>query len=313
MIPDYDYIAQPKEQVSCNLCGPYGRPVEVTRQDRYGFAAVCVVCDRCGLGYLSPRLLAAGYAHFYSSVYRPLVSAYHGRRIDAQTIQSEQRSYAYDLAEFLSARLLSSPLTILDVGGSTGVVAGVMATRFDARATVLDPAADELAVARAAGMETVAGFAEDFEPAGRCWDLVLLCQTVDHLLDVRGTLCAMRRMTTEHGYAFVDVVDVDLALGRTGGIEAVVKIDHPYYLTRSTALAFFGLAGYEVVAERTSADGHRGFLLAPGPHTEPDWPALGLSASELLADLRKRRSPAGLTNGAPPGLRVEELLGPLTP
>ena len=51
---------------------------------------------------------------------------------------------------------------------------------------MLDPAPDELEVAAAAGMETIAGFAEDFDPGERRWDLVLLCQTIDHLLDVRG-------------------------------------------------------------------------------------------------------------------------------
>ena len=49
-----------------------------------------------------------------------------------------------------------------------------------------------------------------------------------------------------------------------GSIEGAVKIDHPYYLTRTTALAYFELAGLAPVAERLSADGHWGFLLAPG-------------------------------------------------
>jgi nicotinamide-nucleotide amidase len=36
-------------------------------------------------------------------VYRPLVSAYHGRRIDAETLQAEQREYAAVRAETLAA------------------------------------------------------------------------------------------------------------------------------------------------------------------------------------------------------------------
>ncbi|MGI8594713.1 MAG: class I SAM-dependent methyltransferase [Solirubrobacteraceae bacterium] len=285
----YDYGARAKERVSgCNLCGAYGRAVEVARRDRYGYRATCVVCRRCGLGYLSPRLSAAGYAHFYSSVYRPLVSAYHGRRIDAETVQLEQRSYAAGLAAFLTPLLPSSPQTILDVGGSTGVVGGVLAAGLGASATVLDPAPDELAVARAAGMETVAGLAEDFDAGDRRWDLVLLCQTIDHLLDVRGTLAALHRMTDGGGRAFVDILDVGLMLRRTGSIERAVKIDHPYYLTRATAASFFALAGYGIVAERSSDDGHRGFLLAPGPCAEPDWPALEASAAKLLTLMTHR-------------------------
>ena len=272
----YDYAAAPKEPAgSCNLCAAGGESViPLAERDRYGYPARLVVCGRCGLGWLSPRMTAAAYGAFYASVYRPLVSAFHGRRIDAATVQTQQREYATELATFLVPRLGPAPRTILDVGGSTGVVAGVLAGELGARATVVDPAPDELAVARSAGMETIPGFAEELDPGQRRWELVLLCQTIDHLLDVQSTLTALRRMTAAVGHAFVDILDVDLALRAERQIERVVKIDHPHYLGRPTATAFFALAGYRILGERVTGDGHRGFLLAPGPRTEPDWPAL---------------------------------------
>ncbi len=286
----YDYGAQPKEWVrDCNLCGAVGCAVEVARHDRYGYPATLVVCQGCGLGYLCPRMTPTAYGHFYSLVYRPLVSAFHGRRIDAETVQGEQRTYATDLATFVAPPIGVGPRTILDVGGSTGVVAGVLAKRFDAQAMILDPAADELAVAHAGGMETVAGFAEDFDAAGRSWGLVLLCQTIDHLLDVRATLEAMRAMTAVGGRAFVDILDVDLIVRRVGSIEGAAKIDHPYYLTRATAQAFFAVAGFDIVAERLTDDGHRGFMLVPGRPTVPDWPALRAAAAEWPAEVRTHR------------------------
>jgi 2-polyprenyl-3-methyl-5-hydroxy-6-metoxy-1,4-benzoquinol methylase len=282
----YDYAAQTKEwPETCNLCGARGHAVEVATRDRYGYPATFVVCRCCGLGYLCPRLSATQYAHFYSEIYRPLVSAYHGRRIDAETMQLEQRGYATELAAFLLPLLPSPPQTILDVGGSTGVVASVLATGLNARATVLDPSPDELAVAHAAGMETITGFVEDFDPGERRWNLVLLCQTIDHLLDVRGTLAGMRQMMTAGGRAFVDIVDVDVLLRRTGSIERVIKIDHPYYLTRTTVVALFALTGFTIVAERLSDDGHRGFVLAPGPRTQPDWATLQFIAARFLASV----------------------------
>lgn len=282
----YDYaVLATFRPAECNLCGVTDRVIEVAHRDRYGYPATFVVCQRCGLGYLCPRLNAAQYAHFYSKIYRPLVSAYHGRRIDAYTVQRDQHAYAADLAPFLFSLLPSPPRTILDVGGSTGVVAKVLADRVNAKVTVLDPAPDELAVARAAGMETVASLAEDFDPGERTWDLVLLCQTIDHLLDVRGTLTALRQMTSPGGRAFVDIVDIDVLLRRTGSIERAVKIDHPYYLTGPTAVALFDLAGFTVIAQRLSDDGHRGFVLAPGPGTEPDWPSLELNAAQFLRNI----------------------------
>jgi 2-polyprenyl-3-methyl-5-hydroxy-6-metoxy-1,4-benzoquinol methylase len=281
----YDYAAREKDVVSaCNLCGESSL-AELSRRDRYGYEASLWMCRRCGLAFLSPRLTAAEYGRFYEDVYRPLVSAYHGRRIDAETVQDDQRGYAAELVEFLRANLPTAPATVLDVGGSTGIVAGAVREAFGAQATVLDPAPDELEVAAAAGMETVAGFAEDFDPGERRWDLVLLCQTIDHLLDVRATLESMRRMTAADGHAFVDELDLLIA-ARAKGTEGAAKIDHPYYFTHDTAAAFFVSTGFEPVAERLSADGHWGFLLRPAEPREPDWDALSHAAGAMIEELR---------------------------
>jgi len=281
----YDYAAHETEAVeSCNLCGSTDL-VELSRRDRYGYPASLRMCRRCGLGFLSPRLTAAGYGAFYEDVYRPLVSAFHGRRIDAETVQDDQRGYAAELVELLRASLPSAPGSVMDVGGSTGIVSAAVREAFGSEATVLDPAPAELEVAAAAGMETIAGFAEDYDPGERRWDLVLLCQTIDHLLDVRGTLESMRRMTADDGHAFVDVLDLLIA-ARKKGTEGAAKIDHPYYLTHDTALAFLQSVGYEAVAERLSHDGHWGFLVRPAEPREPDWDELSRAAAAMIEELR---------------------------
>ena len=97
--------AEPVEP--CNLCGGTHH-LEVARRDRYGFSVRFVVCARCGLGFLSPRP-APAYADFYRRIYRPLVSAYHGRQIDAETVQEEQQAYAADLLSCLRLTLPAPP------------------------------------------------------------------------------------------------------------------------------------------------------------------------------------------------------------
>jgi hypothetical protein len=112
----YDPAAEPAEAVTaCNPCGAT-RLVELARRDRYGYASVLVACARCGLAFLSPRPTAGAYAGFYERTYRPLVSAYHGRRIDAETVQDEQRGYAAQLAAYLDRVLSRPPAGVLDVG-----------------------------------------------------------------------------------------------------------------------------------------------------------------------------------------------------
>lgn len=261
----FDYAAQPTRLVErCNLCG--GELfVVLTHRDRYGFPAAANGCRRCGLVFLNPVMTADAYARFYEGTYRPLVSAFHGRLIDARTIQDEQRGYADERGGFLESAVAGRGLdTLLDIGGSTGIVARAFADRFGLRATVVDPAPAETAEARALGLEIVEGLVEQVDFGARRFDLVAVCQTVDHLLDVSGTLRRLREVIAERGYLFIDIVDFRAAYLRQWSIEDAVKIDHPYYLTQATAEALLARAGFDVVKADFAADHlHVSYLCRP--------------------------------------------------
>ena len=261
----YDYAAQPKHTVTtCNLCG--GREfVTLTHRDRYGYPAEAHGCRRCGLVFLNPVMTAEAYASFYAGIYRPLVSAYHGRRIDAQTIQVEQREYAVERGDFIAPFLEGRQVKrMLDIGGSTGVVAHAWARRFDLEATVLDPAPLETAEAHALGLDTIEGLVERHDFGTGRFDVVALCQTVDHLVDVAGTLGRVRELITDNGLLFLDIVDFRAAYLRHWSVEEAVKVDHPYYFVEFTAAALLARAGFEILRSDYAADHlHVGFVGRP--------------------------------------------------
>jgi SAM-dependent methyltransferase len=251
----FDYRARPKQRIgACNLCG--GRKfIGLTHIDRYGYPATAQGCLRCGLVFLNPVMTADAYREFYADVYRPLVSAYHGRLIDAETIQIEQAAYAVDRAKLLEPYLKSGvSATLLDIGGSTGVVAHHFAQYFDLRATVLDPSPLEIEQAKRFDLETITGLLEDFDPKDRRFDLVTLCQTVDHVLDVAGAMRKIGALLAPDGLFFVDIVDFRAAYLRHWCVEEAIKIDHPYYLTEATMEAFLSLAGFDVLGKDYAAD-----------------------------------------------------------
>jgi 2-polyprenyl-3-methyl-5-hydroxy-6-metoxy-1,4-benzoquinol methylase len=238
----FDYSAQPKEWVErCNLCGSdswgglLGHNI-----DRYGYPVRMATCGGCGLYYIKERMTPEAYARFYADgTYRKLVSAFHGREINAQTIQPEQLVYAMELADFIGP-YIGKAETLLDIGGSTGVVAGYLAERFALVGTVLDPAPQELEQAH--GLLKIQSTVEDWEPSGRTWDVITLCQTVDHLLDIAGTLRKVRAALAPGGQFWVDALDYNV--GR------VIKIDHPYYLTSETLGKYLDEAGFWTQAMR---------------------------------------------------------------
>lgn len=251
----FDYAAQPKDDVTaCNLCGA-ATFVVLNRRDRYGYPAQASACRRCGLVFLNPRMTAQAYGRFYDGIYRPLVSAYHGRLIDAQTVQDEQREYAADREQFARPFIEPSRIkTMLDIGGSTGVVASHFAKAFGLGATLIDPAPLEIAQAKRFGIETITGLVEEYDFGGRQFDLVLICQTVDHLLDIAGTLKKVRELLTPHGLLFIDIVDFRAAYLRNWSVDEAIKIDHPFYLTEPTMPVYLRRAGFDVLRADYAAD-----------------------------------------------------------
>jgi len=252
---DYDYAAQPKQTLTaCNLCGA-AEFIILAHRDRYGYPAEAQACRRCGLVFLNPRLTAEAYARFYDGIYRPLVSAFHGRLIDARTIQAEQREYAAERTEFLRPFIPDARLrTLLDIGGSTGVVAAHFAREFGLEGTVIDPAPLEIEQAQRLGLETITGLVEHHDFGSRRFDVVTICQTVDHLLDVAGTLMRVRQLLSDDGLLFIDIVDFRAAYLRNWSVEDAIKIDHPYYLTEPTIVAHLRRSAFEVLRSDYASD-----------------------------------------------------------
>ena len=283
----YDYAGQPKEAITtCNLCGS-GEFVILSHRDRYGYPADAHACARCGLVFLNPRMTARAYGRFYDGIYRPLVSAFHGRLIDAHTIQAEQGDYAVERAAFLRPFAGHRDKgTLIDIGGSTGVVAGHFAREFGWRGTVIDPAPLEVEQARRLGLETITGLVEEYDFGTRRFDVAIICQTVDHLLDVAGTLARVRSLLTDDGLLFIDIVDFRAAYLRNWSVEDAVKIDHPYYLTDPTIRAYLARAGFSILRADYAADHlHVSYVCRPGAIAVDALPPPE-SVSALLGEVR---------------------------
>jgi SAM-dependent methyltransferase len=284
---DYDYMAQPKQAVaSCNLCGATGFII-LTHRDRYGYPAEAHVCRRCGLVFLNPRMTAEAYGRFYNGIYRPLVSAFHGRLIDVRTIQDEQRDYAIERAGFVRPFITTAARrTLLDIGGSTGVVAAHFAKEFGLKGTLIDPAPLEVQQAQRLGLETVTGLVEEHDFGRRRFDAVIICQTVDHLLDVAGTLARVRQLLSDDGLLFIDIVDFRAAYLRNWSVEDAIKIDHPYYLTEATSAAYLRSTGFEVLRTDYATDHlHVSYVCRPGIADVDAMPS-ATSVDELLREIR---------------------------
>ncbi|MBT6178714.1 MAG: class I SAM-dependent methyltransferase [Deltaproteobacteria bacterium] len=272
---NYDYGSKEKQFVeNCHLCGNDNWMV-LTHHDRYGYPAQTTSCTTCALTMLNPRMGNEGYAEFYEGVYRPLVSAYHGRLIDAQNIMAEQQDYSEEMERFFKPYLQGrESSTFLDIGGSTGVVAQHFTKCFGLKSTVLDPAPDEIAEADALGIETVTALFEEWPCAPKSYDIIGLFQTIDHLLDVKTAMAKIREIIKDDGLFLFDIVDFRAAYLKNWSVESATKVDHPYSFTEETTALLLKRVGFRPLRKAYSQDHHLVAYVcepcAPQPDAKPD-------------------------------------------
>ena len=283
--PQLVFRYEPREYIdACPLCS-YSVFTVVAHWDRYGYQTETMVCERCGLGFLNPRLSKDEYREFYETgKYRDLVKAW--QRKPTTQPQERETFYALELLIFL-APFIKGHKTLLDIGGSSGVVAREVSRAFGLEATVLDPAAKET---MHTSLEVIPGLIEDWEPQGRKFDVVTICQTIDHVLDPRAALTKAREVLNPDGLLFVDIVDFLAVARKEGRLEAAVKIDHPLYWSEASAAAALTDSGFRVLRRNYQAGGrHVGFACAPIEDHVGQFLYGGFGVIEQIRDLQTRR------------------------
>ena len=258
----FSYEKQEQEWLEvCNLCGgdnwtPYAS------MDRYGLPVMSLKCE-CGLVFINPRMTPKAYRLFYGKgTYRSLLSKFYGRRVDEQTIQKDQKAYAASLIEFLKPNAVAGPGRVLDVGGSTGVVGKAIGEALKLWPTVVEPARAEAAQAVKAGLAVIESTAEEIPETehGAGYKLILICQTIDHLLDPRAVLINMVKLIEPGGLLFVDIVDYRMIVAENGR-QAAMKVDHPFNFEPRTMALMLRDAGWKLIRSSRSADNvHVNFL-----------------------------------------------------
>lgn len=259
----YNYELEEKTFIrSCDCCG--GEIFTcIATHDRYYHGVKSLLCNSCGLLFLSPQLSGASLIKLYRDYYRPLVSAYHKRRIDADTLQDDQVTYTEELLSHLGEVMdLTRLKSVCDVGGSTGVLLSRLdilihkVTGLHIEKVNIDPASKEASKSVDRGIETIEGLIENVDMNGRRFDLVLLCQTIDHLVSISKTLLKIRSLLKENGFFYLDIVDILKVAKRGNSIESAVKIDHNFNLTDTVTRRYLENFGFEVFYTFVHGDKH---------------------------------------------------------
>lgn len=257
--PPFPYATADHEEIPCNLCG--SREQEVfCKTDRNRLPVRSVICKRCGLMYVSPRMTTKWYSHYYDVEYRRQMSAYKkarpmekGEKLE-RMFQSQLRRGAW-LADYLKKHAKSPPRSVLDVGSSTGGLLSAMQREFGARVLGIEPSPEETAFAVAHGVPTRQGLFEDFRPEeGDKFDLVICTQSYNHLLDPKRVTEQIRACLNPGGMFFLECLDFFKVCEYREYVADAVQIDHVYMFVTDTMKAMLETSGFSVMEESVISD-----------------------------------------------------------
>jgi 2-polyprenyl-3-methyl-5-hydroxy-6-metoxy-1,4-benzoquinol methylase len=249
---------------SCNVCGSI-RSALLANRDRYDFPVRTLMCLGCGLIYLANPLTPSEYMHFYgNNSYRRLTRDFGCHESNLQAIQENQAAYARRVIDSLNGRYDTHRNgSLLDIGGSAGVVAASVGARFGCSVTVLDPSREEIAAANSIGVEGIVGSLETYRPQQE-FDIVLLCRSIEHLSDLKSSLLKIRKLLKPNGLFYCDIVEFLESCRRDGAVETTTKIDHCYWLCQETAPIIFASLGFQIIsADVATRSDTIGYVLRP--------------------------------------------------
>ncbi len=238
------YFAAGCERVPCNLCGADDTEV-LLRYEFYDTPSETVICRRCGLMYLNPRWTEQSYQKFYEADYRTLA----GEEDDIPfEMMLRQRVHGAEIHQFCAPYIRGK--RVLDIGCAAGGVLSAFALAGDYKVCGVEPSQRHVEFVRSQlGYEVHEGLFGEMPLPRESFDLVILTQTLNHMLDPRGAMAAIRDLLTPGGMFFVEVQNFPEHAKRA---RIPVQVDHTYYFCAETLECMARRLGLEPV--RTEVD-----------------------------------------------------------
>jgi 2-polyprenyl-3-methyl-5-hydroxy-6-metoxy-1,4-benzoquinol methylase len=184
----------PEPVSSCPLCGSAISQI-FDQRSFHSQPVTNVICRRCGLVYQSPRMTETERQAFYQAEYRLLYQGQEGPSPKDLAVQSARAR----LVRSLVTRRGISPVRLLDIGCSSGLLLQEFQDHFHSQAIGIEPGTGYRQHAQAHGL-TVYSSLEELRLAGLLpFDLVSMMHVLEHMPDPVEYLQHIREMHLEPG------------------------------------------------------------------------------------------------------------------
>lgn len=277
---DYETVEWP-----CPTCGVVDFEA-LAERDRYGLPYSLVVCRRCGLLQVSPRLDAASVSDFYEHHYRRLYVG--SDRPSVSTAGARRRGR--DALDFVTEELPLLPGTrVVEIGCGTGMQlepfarAGMSTVGYDYDDSLFD-------VGRAAGLDLRVGGIErlvaDVSAGDEPPAVLAYIHTFEHLVDPAAEADHCAEVLGQRGLLYLEVPGLENVFRtREHFLDEYFEFAHTFHFDRRTLAALFGSKGWACL----KSDNHVRAVFTPAPRQRDAMTA----ALEAITALEAARAAAG--------------------
>ena len=238
------------ETILCNLCGAHSDR-EIFRDRGGRFRAV--ICERCTLIYLNPRLSATQYSDYYINEYqknRHSITTYEAA-VD-RLIKKNSYEKKKQLLPLLE-KYIDNNSSVLEYGSGWGTLLRLIKDTFGCRVLGIEISALAVEVSRKFyGVPTESESLEQYigKNLGQKSDCVIMYHVLEHMLDPLATLTQIKGILSPNGKLFVAVPNM---AAPDEDISKFFRVEHCYYFSPETLGKILNKAGFEIVEMKTTA------------------------------------------------------------
>ncbi|MFA5072274.1 MAG: polysaccharide pyruvyl transferase family protein, partial [Nitrospirota bacterium] len=236
-----------KEYEVCPLCG--SKPEFYRKTNRYEIYRDVVICKNCELIYLSPLVKNEEHASFYQEAYRKL---YQCPRIPDTQFHKERTPASLHRIEFLEKNGdLNKRATILDVGcgGGTFLMHLKEQGYKNIQGVEIEPHYSKY-IREKLGIPLFNKPLETME-SGMQYDIITLWHALEHVVDLKKSLAAIKRLLKDGGTFFLEV---PLIFDPANPPKDTVtfQIAHNYYFTPKSLQRVLRNAGFRITTSEVT-------------------------------------------------------------
>lgn len=253
----FPYEKMDKEDIPCNFCGGLDFDA-LCDTDRNGLPVRTVLCKRCGLIFINPRMTKKWYAKYYEEEYRAQMARFKGLdRVVSYTAEYQFEQGVKRGKELLDRALpyVKKGLTV-EVGSSAGGILAAFRDRLGVPVLGIDPSPEEAAFAEKKGIHTIQTLMEDLKEKVPPAATIMVFRTLNHMLEPGKFLQWAHQTLDDGGMLILEVLNFTGAFREYGSRRQAIQIDHVYMFEPETLSAYLEWLGFDIVVSGDTDELH---------------------------------------------------------